>query len=329
MRGNFAGEGIIPRSDPWYPWLGVWQRFDTLWYVHIASAGYNVPQSIVFYPLYPILIRGVTALLGQPVAAALLVSTVSAFFLFWGLQKLLLLDYPAGVVRRTLVLYGIWPASFILFAGYAESTVIALIVWSVYLARTGRWWLAGTIGLFAGLAKAIGVLVAIPLAVLAWRDRKWRALPAVLCLLGPLSFAAWLNLSGRPLPSEIYQRYWGTELSFPWITILEGWKAALANKNISLQLNWILFLAVSFLSLLRRLRLEYMLYAAVALLFVLLKKSDPSQQQWARYALVMFPAFVNLAQTVRDRAILSVGTFVLFALNVLSLWIFLEWSLAV
>src|SRR5437773_10664734 len=39
-----------------YRLLGSWERFDTLWYLRIASFGYDRPDAVVFYPLYPILI---------------------------------------------------------------------------------------------------------------------------------------------------------------------------------------------------------------------------------------------------------------------------------
>ncbi|HJX38442.1 MAG TPA: hypothetical protein VJ714_07575, partial [Anaerolineae bacterium] len=37
--------------------LGVWQRFDTLWYLRIAAQGYAPDDgSTVYFPLYPMLI---------------------------------------------------------------------------------------------------------------------------------------------------------------------------------------------------------------------------------------------------------------------------------
>ena len=95
---QFAGQ--LMRSDGgWrYALLGAWERFDTVWYVHLAQSGYDHPAAIVFYPLYPLLI----ALTHLPaLAAALLVSTVSSFLFAWGFQKLIQLDYPAEAsVRR-------------------------------------------------------------------------------------------------------------------------------------------------------------------------------------------------------------------------------------
>src|ERR1700688_2002346 len=57
-----------------YALLGIWERFDTLWYLRIAKSGYDLPMAVIFYPLYPWLIRGLGGLAG-PMAAALLIST--------------------------------------------------------------------------------------------------------------------------------------------------------------------------------------------------------------------------------------------------------------
>src|SRR5262245_42937411 len=54
---NAFTDNLIPRSAGMaYGLLGVWERFDTLWYLHIAKFGYDRPDAVVFYPLYPMLI---------------------------------------------------------------------------------------------------------------------------------------------------------------------------------------------------------------------------------------------------------------------------------
>src|SRR5262245_37905505 len=117
IRSNDFTDNLMPRSAGLaYGLLGVWERFDTLWYVHIAQSGYDRPDAVVFYPLYPLLIRTFTTVLWRPLVAALLISTASCFFLFWGFQKLFELDLPRETVQRAMVFYAAWPASFMLFA---------------------------------------------------------------------------------------------------------------------------------------------------------------------------------------------------------------------
>jgi len=82
IQSNVLTENL-PASGGWhYALLGIWERFDTLWYLRIAESGYDLPAGVVFYPLYPWLIRTLSTL-ADPMAAALLISTVAAFFFFW------------------------------------------------------------------------------------------------------------------------------------------------------------------------------------------------------------------------------------------------------
>jgi hypothetical protein len=312
-----------------YALLGVWERFDTLWYLQIAERGYDRPEAVVFFPLYPLLIRGARWLLGSPLAAALAVSTVSSFFLFWGLITLLRRDLPERIVRRAIAACAMWPASFVLFAGYPESLLLALTIWSIHFARDGKWWLAGACGFFAGLAKAAGLVVAVPLAVLAGRSRSVRALPAALCLLSPMVFAMALSRSGQHLPSSAYPTYWSTELSFPWSTLFLSLREAVARPDFVLILNLGAVLAVVVLILGRRIRLEYTLYAIAAVCFILAKRTDPLLQSTMRYLLVVFPVYPALGMVVRDGK--HFGAVLLAALyaNALVFWIFLGWGLIV
>src|SRR5208337_599030 len=126
-----AFTGNLPAPGGWhYALLGIWERFDTLWYLRIAERGYDRPAGVVFYPLYPWLIRGLSGL-ADPIAAALLISTVAAFFYFWGLLRLARSESPSAQPLRTAMLAATWPASFFFFAGYTEALAVALIVWCV------------------------------------------------------------------------------------------------------------------------------------------------------------------------------------------------------
>src|SRR5580698_6600 len=145
-----------------YALLGVWERFETLWYIQIARHGYNSSNFTVFYPLYPALMRVVSFLTHSELAAAVLISTAASFFLFQGALRLFELDAPPSVAFRALLIWCAWPASFVFFAGYPDSLLCALTVWSLYFARSNRWTLAGTLGLLAGSTKALGCLTALP-----------------------------------------------------------------------------------------------------------------------------------------------------------------------
>jgi Gpi18-like mannosyltransferase len=297
IRSNtFTKDIMTPANGLAYSLMGVWQRFDTLNYIHIAQFGYDVPPIVVFYPLYPLLIRWLTPLFRDPLVTALAVSFVATFFLFWGLLLLVRLDFGDRVAIRAVIFYAVWPASFIFFCGYAESLVMALTVWSIYFARTGRWWLAGLLGGLAPLAKAVGMLVIPALAILAIRERRWRNLWAALSLVGAAAYPLWLHSMGLSMPWEAYSLYWRTQTSWPWTVVLHTVKNVFHLLDMSkavtigefaaaigagllyvLELGWAVIVVV--LAVSKKLSVELLVYTLAALYMIFSKDSPVVQQQ--------------------------------------------------
>jgi len=187
IHSNALTENLAAPGSWHYALVGIWERFDTLWYLRIAQHGYDLPRAVIFYPLYPAAIRVMSTVLPGTVAA-LFVSTVGAFFFFWGLLRLGREELSETGRLRMVLLVCVWPTSFVLFAGYAESLTLALIVWAVVFARAGQWSWATACGVLAGLTRPSGVLVAIPMAVLALRSRRLSSLVVFLAPVGLLGY---------------------------------------------------------------------------------------------------------------------------------------------
>jgi len=312
-----------------YMLLGVWERFDTLWYLHIATHGYDRPDAVVFFPLYPSLVKIMT-LLVPPMAAALLISTIAAFFLFWGLQELLLEEGPPNPVNRSVFLCAVWPASFIFFAGYPESLLLALIVWSLCMARRDHWLAAAALGLAAALTKAAGVVVVVPLLIMALRHRKIKALPILLVPLGLAGFLGYLHWTGQGALASSYGQYWRTSMAVPWTTLWASVYALAHTPDPILVLNLMFLFLVCVLATQSRLRIEYLLYSAAAIVIFLCKETTPPLQSIVRYLLIVFPAFVgcaNLLQRPYLQPRFGMVCTALFVVNLGLLWLFLGWSL--
>jgi hypothetical protein len=329
VNSNSFTDHLIPRGDRLlYATLGLWERFDTLWYIHIAQYGYDRPAAIVFYPLYPWLIRGFAWAIHPPLAAALVVSTLAAFFFFWGIQRLVELDDPGSMATRTLLIAGVWPASFILFAGYAEAQVLAFTVWSIYFARQGRWHIAGLLGMGAGASKAVGCFVAVPLAFLGYKEKTWRAWTAFLTLVPPLLFAIWTRHAGFGSASDVYPKFWAVTVQFPLVTLAQCAVRFLAGGlDLLFKLNFASLAIVGALSLARRMRTEYKLYAIAVILLFLTKNADPLLNETLRYVLVVFPAFLGLASLVRRPLGVVLLSVILVLIHGVLLLKFFEWSL--
>jgi Mannosyltransferase (PIG-V) len=317
-----------------YALLGVWERFDTLWFLHIAEHGYDRPMAVIFYPLYPAAIRLVSSLM-PPIAAALLVSSVAAFFFFWGMLRLARNLSKVGKSRMLLLLC-VWPTSFVLFGGYSESLTLALVVWAVVFGREARWEAAAVCGLLAGVARPTGVLVFIPLAVMALRSQQMRSWSVALTPLGLLGYWGWLRWSGRISVVQAYQVYQGMTMVPPWRGLEEALRLILTQHDflLAIKLGMVVVVAVTCLRSLARkqirvhVQVEDSIFGLAVILQMLMYTGRPLLGA-ARYLLMVYPAFLAWGDYAERWNIGRFGFYVtaLCFLNLVWMWAFLSWSL--
>jgi hypothetical protein len=328
IHSNALTDNLPARGGWHYALLGIWERFDTLWYLRIAERGYDLPAGVVFYPLYPWLIRGLSGLAG-PMAAALLISTVAAFFYFWGLLRLVRSEFPSTQPLRTVMLAAVWPTSFFFFAGYTEALAVALIVWCIVWARDERWALAAACAFAAGLTRSAGTLLMVPLTIMAWRAPRRARWPVAIAPLGTLGYWYWLHQAGRLSVAAAYWTYWNTKVASPWTTL---WLAirSLADRFDSLvmiSLVALIFFFVAGVAAPRR-RIEDRCFSAAVIVHLLLRLCWPPLLGAPRYLLPVYPAYLTMGERAekmkRTRFVFLCGA--LFAFNLAWMWAFLSWS---
>jgi hypothetical protein len=330
IHSNALTENMPSPHGLQYALLGIWERFDTLWFLRIAEHGYDRPMAVIFYPLYPAVIRLLSRLM-PAMAAALLVSTAAAFFLFWGLLRLAS-EFSEASKLRTLLLLSVWPTSFVLFAGYADSLTIALAVWAVIFGREARWEAATACGLLAGLARPTGVLVFVPLLVMAVRSRQAKSVVVALTPLGLLSYWGWLRWSGRLSVVEAYRLYQGMTMVPPWRGFAEALRLIVAGHDLLLAIKLTLVIMVAVISLRRDVRAQLgiadKVFALAVVLQMLMYTGRPLLGA-VRYVLMVYPAFLAGGAYCERWSGKRFG-FSLTALGFLNLtwmWAFLNWSL--
>ncbi|MFJ4560914.1 mannosyltransferase family protein [Streptomyces massasporeus] len=161
-------------------------RWDALWYVRVAELGYgyevrlangDVHSNLAFFPLLPWLERLVAAV--SPLSYAdggFLVSLVSSLAAAWGIFAVADRVYGRRAGVSAVLLWAVLPVGIVQSMAYSESLFTALAAWSLYAVLTGRWVTAGTLALFAGLTRPVGlaVVAAVWVAALASfaRDRR-------------------------------------------------------------------------------------------------------------------------------------------------------------
>jgi Dolichyl-phosphate-mannose-protein mannosyltransferase len=156
-------------STAWYHYL---LRWDSGWYASILKEGYKyngndlVEQSVVFYPLYPLIAKAITILTGiDGLLALLVVANVSAVISMFMLFKYVRQDHGDEVALLTIALLSFFPTSFFLSAGYSESLALLLILCCFTLLKREQFIFAAA---FAGLASATRATGLVLLPVIIW-----------------------------------------------------------------------------------------------------------------------------------------------------------------
>ena len=235
----FAPNAMRPFAMPFesQKFAQIFAAWDSGWYFDIASRGYyfrtDGQSSIAFFPLYPMLMRAVAWPFGgtdKAIWVAGIVISCTAFALaLVSVHRLTQKIFgDRETARRTVLYLAIFPFSLFFTRVYAESTFLLTSVLAISRAYDGRWWRAGMWGALATLARPNGILIGLPLALLAMRGRPSPAQlttrfgPLLLIPTALAAFSAYTyTLSGHPLGWMAAQAHWGYSLGHPpWEQLL-------------------------------------------------------------------------------------------------------------
>jgi hypothetical protein len=309
---------IFPRPEsPLLDALGA--RWDANFYLSIADSGYSfhVPRvpnwdSIGFFPLYPIAVRAVTPWVGDIVLAGVFVSNAAllAAVLFFGL----LVEESDGprIARLAVWFLLLFPASLFGSAAYAESLFLAGATLSLLSSKRGRWLAAGAAGLLAALARPLGFLMALVLALEWWRQRREDPShgpglaelgAAALPLAGPAAFAAYCAWAFADPFAYAHEQ--GRRFSKPiWHFLSDGVREVVAGPYSGTRFTLLAFGLLVLLGFVAAaiLLVRWRRYPEAALVAGGLVVSGGGMlDSQPRYLWVLFPAFVVLAHGLSHR----------------------------
>jgi Gpi18-like mannosyltransferase len=146
-----------PLSTLWQ----AWNRWDTGHFISIATLGYTNVVKTAFFPLYPLLIRGLMVAVHNPLIAGLLISDVSGLIALLVLYQLVHEDFGHERALRTVLYLALFPTAFFLMAAYNEALFLCLSLLSFYSMRHSKWWLAGLCGFCACLTRSAGLFLLV------------------------------------------------------------------------------------------------------------------------------------------------------------------------
>jgi hypothetical protein len=295
--------------------------WDSGWYWDIATRGYyfrpDAQSSIAFFPLYPMLMRAAAAPFGGGAhatwIAGIVVATLASIAALIAIHRLTeRLSGSRETARRTVLYIVVFPWSIFLSRVYSESVFLLTSALAISGAYHRRWWRAGLWGALATLTRPNGILIALPLALLAVRHiRSGRQVADTAIALSPIpvAFAAFCGYvyleTGDLLGWMAAQEHWGYSLGHePWQQlqrvigsfVTQGPYDYFLSSDVALFELLQAVTALTFIALVpavfKRLGIAMGMYVLVSLLVPL---SSNALEGIGRYVSVLFPVFMVVA----------------------------------
>lgn len=298
--------------------LDLWARWDAPHFLRIAEVGYRTVGEdrlfIVFLPGFPAAVALVGLVVGDLVAAGLLVSLGASVGAGWYLYRLVRLDAAHAEARRAVLLLFLFPTGYFLAAPYSEALFLLGVVGSLYAARTGRWGWAGAGGALATVTRLTGIALLPALLWEAWRAHRREAeplrrlVPLAAAPLGLLAYlGANLGVHGDALAFlDIQRGHWHQRPLPPWRSVVDAANGILQGASgdflfiFAGRIAGAAFAVAVLLLGWRRLTTGDHVYAWGSLLLVL---SASWLISLPRYLLGIYPLFVVLAHLTRHRPV--------------------------
>jgi len=164
--------GFLPKSD--------WELFshwDSKWYVKIASLGYRYADdgqqhSVAFYPLFPLLMRGLRTLGIEVEVAGVLINSLAflgalVLVYFWVEEQ-----YDTDAAKWTTSVLAWCPFSLFCTVIYTEELFLLLTTAALRLFEKGDYIWAALWGALTTATKGLGVALIPAFLWVAWREKR-------------------------------------------------------------------------------------------------------------------------------------------------------------
>ncbi|HXV63525.1 MAG TPA: interleukin-like EMT inducer domain-containing protein [Vicinamibacteria bacterium] len=353
----FLGLALLPGEPaPWqvFPenvFFDMWARWDSGYYLDIARFGYppgpGHELNPAFFPLYPLLSRGIAPLFEwfgfapdhALVIGAVTISHMSLLVALMYLYRLTLLLASPEAASRTIYYVALFPAAVFFSAVYTESLFLRTATASTYHARRGQWSLAGLWGFLSAMTRLVGVVL-LPAHLILYfaggrRARGWTLMWLLLIPAGTAVFSLVLEESrGDPLAFVSVQENWGRGEG-SWLKLVDSYQRLQEGDVLEGEadahafLHWSFVLATVLLGVLAGRR-----FGVDSAVFVLGSMGLPIVTgvlaSTPRYSAVLFPCFMVLGEWGRNRFVhrfLSIGFLMGLALFTVSFVNWFSWGI--
>ena len=331
--------GILASGGP-ISYEATWVRWDAQHYLKLAKEWYmggtNTEIFIVFYPLYPFLVKMLSVLTGTVFVSSMILSNLFLIIGCYYMYKLFAFEYDGGIAVNGLKYLLFFPVSFFLCAPFTESLFIMLSVMMFYYLRKEKWFLSAVIGMFAGLTRFHGILLLIPFIIEYFvqcnvfknmHERKFKVVlndfmkKGIFAVIIPMGFGLYLVLNKIVTGEWFKFLYWQKEhwhQSFKIfydgsiISLMSYATSSTDNfDKASLWIPQIIILIVAFIAIIYAMKMKMRAsYFAYMTIYIFSTISLTYLLSAPRYIMAAFPIYIVAAKmTTKNKKIDIVLTF--------------------
>ncbi len=304
---------------------GVFTQWDGKWYLELVRSGYpqRVPADITFnqlearaafFPMFPGAVKIVDAVLpGGDTMAALALNFVLGAISVVLVGLLARRVFSDSVAARSMILYAVFPGSFVLSFAYSEALFIVVSAAGLLFLLDERWMLAGLAAAMATATRPNGVAIVfacfVAAAIAVKTKREWSAVVAV--LIAPLGFVAFQlyvdeTANERGIWFRVQREAWSEGVSFgltAWENSIGFVTSPFDSPADALTFVSLFALAIMiFAAFKKRLPWPWIAYSAVVIALMLVPETVTARP---RFVFTAFPLFIAVAawwpQSDRDR----------------------------
>lgn len=283
-----------------------WTRWDAPHYLYLAQHWYTAlgdeANFIVFFPLYPLILKPIIFILGNAALSGIVVSIILFLIGLFFFYKLVAMDYSEKVASYAVIAIAIFPTSYFFNAPYTESLFLFIFSIAMYAARRENWILAGIFSGLGTIARPFGFLI-LPAILLEWFLNKKRGLKNLPIMIIPTIVAglSYLYLNkitfGNPFEFQtILAENWQKHPVSPITSIIGAWQIAFSGglTNFVIFVGWAEAVAITFSWILIPFVYKYLRksWALFYILSVVLFSSTSFILSTPRYLLSIPPFFV-------------------------------------
>ena len=289
--------------------------WDGRWYLELVRLGYpdRIPANITyeqtearaaFFPLYPGAVRAFDFVFpGGDTIAALTLNFILGAVAVVLVGMLARRVFSSTVAARAMLLFALFPGSFVLSFAYSEALFMVLAATCLLMLLDERWLLAGLAAALATASRPNGVAVVfaclVAAAIAVKTKRQWSALiSVVLAPLGFVAFQVYVDATAGESGAwfRVQSEAWSEGTSFGQTAVQNTWGLLTSPFDSTADALTVLSLAslgvMGFAAWKRRLPPAWIAFSVVIVALMLIPETVTARP---RFVFTAFPLFIAVA----------------------------------